>query len=69
MVRFPSLTNSNEPAKIPAFPVRLYFEPFLKFLGIKSSNFFQSINYPKNSLIVLIPSSAVNTGNLGIFIF
>jgi len=69
MVRFPSLTNSKEPANIPALPVRLYFDPLLKFLGIKSSNFFQSIYLPKNSLIVLIPSSAVKTGNFGIFIF
>ena len=42
--KFPSLTNSKDPAKIPALPVRLNFEFFLKFCGMKSSNFLQSIN-------------------------
>ena len=46
--KFPSLTSSRDPANIPALPVLLYFEPDLKFLGINSSKFFQSINFPKN---------------------
>ena len=52
-----------------ALPVFLYFEPLLKLPGINSSNFFHSNSLPKNSLIVLIPSSVVNTGSFGIFIF
>ena len=66
IIRFPSLTSSSEPAKIPACPVFLFSKPFLKFFGIKSLIFFQSINLPKNSLILLMPSSVVKTGNLGI---
>ena len=68
MLKLPSLTNSREPANIPALPVRLYFDPLLKFFGIKSSNFFQSTNFPKKSFIVFIPSSVVKTGNFGILI-
>ena len=50
--KLPSLTSSSDPANIPAVPVFLYFVTLLKFLGIKSSNFFQSVNFPKKSLIV-----------------
>ena len=64
----PSLVNSKEPAKIPALPVLLYFDVLLKFLGIRSSNFFQSINFQK-FFDCFIPSSVVKTGSLGILIF
>ena len=43
-MRLPSLTNSNDPENIPALPVFLYLELFLKLFGIKSSIFFQSYN-------------------------
>ena len=38
--RLPSLTNSNEPAKIPALPVFIYLDPLLKFLGSFALNLF-----------------------------
>ena len=69
ILKLPSLTSSSDPANIPAVPVFLYLVTLLKFLGIKSYNFFQSVNFPKKSLIVLIPSSVVKTGSFGIFIF
>ena len=66
--KLPSLTNSKDPEKTPAVPDLLKFLPEEKLSGIKSFIFFQSASFPKNSLILLIPSSVVNTGNLGIFI-
>ena len=53
---------------IPKLPVFLFCGLFLKLFGIKSSSFFQSMSLPKNSFILLMPSSVVNTGSLGIFI-
>ena len=69
ILTLPSLTNSNEPAKIPACPVLFKSFVDLKFLGINSEIFFQSFNLPKKSFIVLIPSSVVKTCYLGMFIF
>ena len=66
---FPSLTSSNDPEKIPALPLRKKFLDLEKFIGSNSLIFFQSFNLPKNSLILLIPSSVVKTGSFGIFIF
>ena len=42
ILTLPSLTNSNEPAKIPACPVLFKSFVDLKFLGINSEIFFQS---------------------------
>ena len=64
--RLPSLTNSNEAAKIPAFPVLLIDFCFLKFSGTNSFIFFQSEILPRYFLIILKPSSVVKTGSFGI---
>ena len=64
---FPSFTSSTDAVKIPAFPVRFKFLDFNVLLGNNSSIFIQSFNLPKNYLILLIPSSVVNTGSFGIF--
>ena len=50
------------------FDVFLYFFFVIKFLGISSSIFFQSVNLPKKLFIWFIPSSVVKTGNFGILI-
>ena len=64
----PSLTNSNDPANIPALPVFFKLGEFLKPDGTNSEIFFHSLRFPKNSLILLMASSVVKTGSLGIFI-
>ena len=62
--RSPSLASSKEAANMPAVPDlrRLFSDK--KLVGIRSFKFFQSKSLPKNSLILLIPSSVVKTGNL-----
>ena len=64
---FPSLASSNEPEKIPALDDLFKFLDSEKFFGNNSSMFFQSFNFPKNSLILLIPSSVVKTGNFKLY--
>ena len=68
IIKSPSLTSSKEPANKPAIPDFLKFFLEEKLLGNKSLIFFQSKRLPKNSLIQIIPSSVVRTGNLGILI-
>ena len=50
----PSFTSSNEPAKIPDLAVFFKLLDSKKFKGIKSSIFFQSLSFPKNSLILYV---------------
>ena len=65
----PSFTNSNDAENIPAFPVLTIFFLFIKILGIISVIFFHVDKFAIKFLITRIPSSVVNTGNLGIVIF
>ena len=58
----------EEPAKIPALPVFFKLGDLLNPEGTNSDKFFQSLSVPKNSFILLIASSVVKTGSLGMFI-
>ena len=55
----PSFASSSEPANIPAFPVLFKFIDDLKLSGISSEISFHSLRFPKNSFILLIPSSVL----------